>query len=184
MNAAIVNVLLGCEPNAIRQRIVTAADAAVPVNLAAVSVSTLIQNYGVATATTGSAHGFVVGDEVVISGATPAGYNGNVKIVGVPSSTTFTYLVDKNLVTAASGTLVATGVLWFRKALFIGHKAVRTANTGTVYLGLSATNDTQPVPIATGAERTIEAVTGARHNLADFWLDVVTAADGVVIWFH
>jgi hypothetical protein len=184
VNSAIISYLPACEPNTIRQRIVTAADATIPVNLAAVSLSSIVQTEGVATAKASAAHGFLPGDEVVISGATPSGYNLQAKIVSVPSSTTFTYLVDKNLVTAATGTLVATGQLWFRKALFIGNKAARTANTGTVYLGLASTNDTQPIPITTGAERTVEAVSGAKFNLADIWLDVVTAADGVLIWFH
>lgn len=184
MNSAIISYLPACEPNTIRQRIVTASDATIPVNLATVSLSAIVQSEGVATATASAAHGFLPGDEVLISGATPTGYNGQVKVVSVPSSTTFTYLVDKTIATAASGTLVAVGQLWFRRALFIGNKAARTANTGSVYLGLAATNDSQPLVVTTGAEKTVEAAVGAKLNLADFWLDVVTAADGVVIWFH
>jgi len=44
-----------------------------------------------ATATTSSAHGFVVGDTVAITGASPAGYNGTVSVSSVPSTTSFTY---------------------------------------------------------------------------------------------
>jgi hypothetical protein len=54
-------------------------------------ISTLTSSGGVATATTASTTGMVVGQVVVISGATPAAYNGTVKITRVVNSTQFTY---------------------------------------------------------------------------------------------
>ncbi len=46
-----------------------------------------------ALATTSAAHGFVVGNSVVIAGATPSGYNGTFTIATVPSANSFTYSV-------------------------------------------------------------------------------------------
>jgi hypothetical protein len=182
VNAAIINTIKHCAVTKWRQRIVTAAASGTPVNLTTVSVSALISNDGTATATA-SAHGFLVGDQVTIAGATPTEYNGHVEILTVPTANTFTYRVTRDLATAATGTLTAKADLWFRTARCRGLKAARTANTGIVYLGLDATNDTQPFSIAASAELVLEAPTGARLNLADLWVDVATNADGVVIWW-
>lgn len=46
---------------------------------------------GIATVTTGAAHGLSVGSVVQLSGVTPAGYNGLFTVASVPSTTTFTY---------------------------------------------------------------------------------------------
>ena len=61
------------------------------------------------TATVSSNHGFVAGQNVTISGATPAGYNGTFTIVSVPSTTTFTYVTSTAQTSAATGTIVASG---------------------------------------------------------------------------
>lgn len=47
-------------------------------------------NY-IATATTAAPHGYAAGDLVVVAGITPAGYNGLVRVLTVPLTTTFTY---------------------------------------------------------------------------------------------
>jgi hypothetical protein len=186
MTSAIANLLPACVPARLRQRIVTNGSATVPVNLTTISLSSIVGTEdGSATATAGAAHGFEAGDLVTIAGATPSAYNGTYEIISVPSTTTFTYRVaNKGVAMAVTGTLTAKADLWFRRATIIGNNAIRTANTGTVYLGLSSTNDTQGIVITTAAERTIEAVQGARLNLADLWLDVVSINDGVLIFWH
>jgi SPP1 family predicted phage head-tail adaptor len=73
------------------------------------SVSSLTSAGTTATATTAAAHGFVTGDWVTVAGATPAGYNGRVKIT-VTGATVFTYVVGAGLVTPATGTITATYV--------------------------------------------------------------------------
>lgn len=50
------------------------------------------RNNDIATITTTSAHGFVVGQTVSISGVSDASFNGVAEILSVPSATTFTYL--------------------------------------------------------------------------------------------
>lgn len=184
MNAAIINLPKACASAQWRQRIVTAAASGTPVNLTTVTLSALtsIDGTGIATGTS-TAHGFLVGDYVTISGATPTEYNGHQEILTVPTANTFTFRVPKNILLAATGTILGKADLYYRTARFAGLKAARTANTGIVYLGLEATNDTQPVSIATSAILTLDAPTGAKLNLADLWIDVVTNADGVVIWW-
>jgi hypothetical protein len=58
---------------------------------------TAITNATSAVVTTGSAHGFGVGDSVLIAGVTPAGYNGRWAITAVGSTTTFTIYVGTAL---------------------------------------------------------------------------------------
>ena len=71
----------------------------------------------------------------------------------------------------------------FVKATFVGVKAPRTNNTGTVYLGFASGNDTQFIPIATGASLTIEAPPSQAYNFNQFWLDAATVGDGVIIYY-
>jgi hypothetical protein len=70
-----------------------------------VSVSSLAGAAGVVTATTATAHGFQLGDKIVISGASPAGYNGIFDITAIVDATHFRYA---NATTgASSGTILA-----------------------------------------------------------------------------
>lgn len=57
-----------------------------------------------------ASHGFSVGDEVVIDGATQNGYNGIQTVETVPTSDTFTYTVDETVTSPAVGTITVYGV--------------------------------------------------------------------------
>lgn len=184
MIVGISNVVEACNPAAWRQRIVTAAASGTPVNLTTTTLSSLTAAAGLATATFAAAHGLLAGDHLVITGATPAAFNGVFHVVDVPSTTTVRYACAGNLTGSATGTITAKPMLPYRVARFLGNKAARTANTGTVYLGLESTNDTQALPITTGATVVLEAAPGARLDLSDLWIDVATNADGVVILWH
>jgi len=184
MIVGIKNMLDVCDPAVWRQRIVTASAATTPVNLTTVTLSSVSAAAGIATATFAAAHGLIAGDHIVISGATPAGFNGIFHVIAAPTTTTVRYAVDASLTGAATGTVVCKALLQYRVAHILGNKAARTANTGTVYLGPESTNDTQGLPITTGATKVLEAAPGCRLDLSDLWLDVVTAADGVVILWH
>lgn len=72
-----------------------------------VSVSSLTQAGGTATANTGAPHGFNDGDFVTIAGATPSAYNGEVQ-VSIIDADTFTYAVSGNPSSPATGTITAT----------------------------------------------------------------------------
>lgn len=70
------------------------------------TLASLVRSGTVATATTASAHGYATDDYVTLSGATPVGYNGKVKVT-VTGATTFTCTVDGSLATPATGTIQA-----------------------------------------------------------------------------
>ena len=59
-------------------------------------ITTVAWSGGVVTVTTPTPHGYAVGDDVTLSGITPAGYNGDWTVASVPSSTTWTYALATN----------------------------------------------------------------------------------------
>jgi hypothetical protein len=72
------------------------------------TVSNKALTSNVATLTTSAAHGFKVGQLIVVSGV-DAVFNGNYTITATPSGTTFTYdKVNANVTSAASGGTVAS----------------------------------------------------------------------------
>lgn len=82
-----------------------------------VTLSSLIQSGGVATATVSSSlttGGMRVGDWISISGASPTGYNGSYQITAIPSSTTFQFNVSTSLASPASGTITLRGAADYR----------------------------------------------------------------------
>lgn len=73
------------------------------------SVSSITRSGGTATVTTASAHGFVVGLDVVISGANQSEYNGRVQVTALVGTTGFRFAVDSGAVTPATGTMSVLG---------------------------------------------------------------------------
>lgn len=69
------------------------------------SLTSITRTGSTATATR-TAHGFAVGDSVVISGATETEYNGTFTVATVPTADTFTYTVTGTPTTPATGTPV------------------------------------------------------------------------------
>ena len=74
-----------------------------------VSISNKALTSNVATLTTSAAHGLSVGMQITISGV-DATFNGEYRITGVPSTTTFTYAKTATNVTSAAVSPVGTGV--------------------------------------------------------------------------
>jgi head-tail adaptor len=72
-------------------------------------VASLTRTTTVATVTTVEPHGYTTGDFVTIAGATPAGYNGKVKIT-VTGASSFTYPVNSALATPPTGALTVVYV--------------------------------------------------------------------------
>lgn len=60
---------------------------------AGASISTISRVGTTATVTTGGSHGLVVGDWVTFSGQAPAVYQGEFQVRGVPTATTFNYII-------------------------------------------------------------------------------------------
>lgn len=70
---------------------------------------------------------------------------------------------------------------YFQRATFYGKLHARTNNTGSVYIGVNSTNNTQTIEVVSGGMVTIEAPAGSFYDLYDLYLDVATANDGVVV---
>jgi len=68
---------------------------------------TITSSSTTATVTTTDAHGFSRNAMVIISGATPSGYNGTFEVLTVPTTTTFTYTIASSLSSPATGTIIA-----------------------------------------------------------------------------
>lgn len=62
--------------------------------VASLTAATVTPRLATVTATTSVNHGFVTGQQVTISGANPAGYNGAFTIASVPALNSFTYITS------------------------------------------------------------------------------------------
>lgn len=69
-----------------------------------VTLTSLTQAAGIATGTTAAAHGFQIDQVVLLAGATPAAYNGLVRVLTV-TTTAFTFAIDAATASPASGTI-------------------------------------------------------------------------------
>ena len=89
--------------------LLTQASDFTPIMAGALPLASITQVTGTATATASAAHGFTIGDTlmVTIAGATPAAYNGT-HLVTVTTTTAFTFAVATGTATPATGTLVYT----------------------------------------------------------------------------
>jgi hypothetical protein len=112
----------------------------------AVSVASITQVDGLATATVSAGHGFSDGDQVTIAGAAQAGYNLTIN-VNVTSATVFTYPVAAATVSPATGTITATGYSTgaldiSASCYFDNEQLVQLRTTGDVYvLDVTGTSD-------------------------------------------
>ncbi len=79
---------------------------------------------------------------------------------------------------AATGTperLSATN-LPVSQCIIIGKKSARTDNTGNVYMGVTSTNDAQPIPIFPGGQYVLTNV-----DLYEWYFDTDNVNDGVIV---
>ncbi len=123
---------------------------------------TAITNATSAVVTTGAAHGYTVGDRVILAGITPAGYNGSWAISAVGSATTFTIYVGTALgAGSAFGTaqgLTLGNVTGMR--LGTGTTAVAKTGAGAAIVTYTATSQkaldaTYPLSTLQGSSRRI-----------------------------
>lgn len=73
---------------------------------------------------------------------------------------------------------------WVRSVTIQGKKAERTTNTSVVFIGPLSTNDKLSFEVAPGGQAVLEAPPGTLINLADWYVDSVTAGDGVVLIYR
>lgn len=121
--------------------------------------------------------------QAAMAASLPVVISSNQSAVAIAQSLTTTVPVQITKTVSATGTpeaLAADGT-FFQTATLIGKKVARTNNTGTVYLGIGVTNDTQALEILPGEVVQITAPPGQKYDLNDWYLDVATAADGVIV---
>lgn len=97
-----------------------------------------------------------------------------------PTAATPTQIIKTVAATATPEALAADNS-FFVTALLGGFKAARTANVGVVYLGIGATNDTQPFALNSGEWLDINAPVGQKYDFNDWYCDVLNAGDGVAV---
>lgn len=82
-----------------------------PAGHAVSTISNAVYSGGIVTVTTSSGHGLSPGEIVVITGATPSGYNGTFVVISSPTGTTFTYALPSDPgAYSAGGSIANSGV--------------------------------------------------------------------------
>lgn len=106
------------------------------------AASSLTSSGTTATFASTDPHGFINGEEILISGTTESGYNG-IKTITVTGAKAFTYTVAAGLSTPATGTPVADPINGQRisKVVFQPIGAC-TASAGRIFLNNGQTNAT------------------------------------------
>jgi hypothetical protein len=90
-----------------------------------VTISSLTQTAGTATAATSSVHYLLVGDTVAIYGADQDDYVGTFTVVTVPTTTSFTFVVDSTATSPATGTIYCYPPFAERKLPWVSYDAYR-----------------------------------------------------------
>jgi hypothetical protein len=97
------------------------------------------------------------------------------------SSTVAATLTQVYKVVASAGTPETLGTGKFECVTIKARKNRTTANTGSVFYGYAAGNDTQLGELSPGEEKVFMAPDGKKIDLSLIYLDVVTDGDGVLI---
>jgi hypothetical protein len=123
-----------------------------------------------------------VGDEE-LKPNTPQGDSSTIPVELQMTEATPTQFLKTSTAAAAPVALTAVETL-FRKATVMAKKSLDgTVNVGDVRIGASATASQQPYLMAPGDEIVLQPAFGQNWNFQDWYLDVDTNADGVVVIF-
>jgi hypothetical protein len=147
-----------------------------------------------ATVTTNEVHGYLNGDNVIISGANQSGYNGQFTISGA-SGNTFTYQVSSLLGSPATGTItsqkisgsLATAVATITTS-FVSHITVSDGGSGYTgspqvkITGGSGSGATAVANVSSGAVTSIDVITTG-NGYTDIPTLTINPSTGVFISF-
>src|SRR4026207_496382 len=89
------------------------------------------------------------------------------------------HFITVNSSTAVPVSITTNVAYWANVITFKGLKASQTDNTGDVYIGVETGNGTQHVKVTAGGEVVYRCPPNEQINLANFYLDVTTANDGI-----
>jgi hypothetical protein len=124
------------------------------------NVSQIDSSSTIATAITTASHGYSTGDSVVISGASPSGYNGTFTILTIPTVNSFTYAVPSGLTSLATGSILSTQT----------RSISAISGTGTVV----TVTTTDLHNYTTGDRVTISGVTPSGYNASNVVITVTS----------
>lgn len=130
------------------------------------------------TLTTNNALVFVVSGALLTGGT--AGASSDTVVLAANGSVTATTLTQAYKTVASTSVPEAVGTGLVESLTLTAQKSRTTANTGNVWIGFSATNDTQLRLLTPGDSVTYVAVDGKKINLAAIFIDVATNGDGVL----
>ena len=157
----------------------TTAGGAVTPTTPNAAVSTATQSGSTVTITTAAAHGFSIGQRVVLNGVSVAGYNGSFLITTTPSPTTFTYTATAGLGAASGGiaalaintnattinALVMDPTDWMTVYALDDDQVFRSVDGGATWSDITGNLLTVSGP-TTSVQRTIEFIPGPAPYLA------------------
>ena len=128
-------------------------------------ITTRALTTNVATITTSTAHGYLVGNQVIISGV-GAPFDGTYPIKAVPTTTTFTYdKVSTNVTSGAAlaGSTALSATMWLDKTSTVTARSL-TSNVATITTGTTVPHDLQVGSYVTvsGVDSVITVTTKAR----------------------
>lgn len=107
--------------------------------------------------------------------------SGRVATTVVPTQLTMPAIVTKTNADTGTPVQITATDTWFTQAIIDGKRDQTTANTGIVYIGPSAVDGENHLEVLPGSPLFLSAPAGHAWNLADFYMDVATASDGVMI---
>ncbi|HUT94353.1 MAG TPA: hypothetical protein VMY37_33140, partial [Thermoguttaceae bacterium] len=138
--------------------------------IGAAGVPGVSRSSNVVTVTTVGAHGFSVGQTVVISGVTDSSFDGTFQVATVPSTTTFTYVQTGSDTTSGGGT-AAVPVTYYRITVMRDGRPTRAEDHrvtgGTYNLNTATPITTSPVVAAATGDTVYLRTDAGNTNLAE-----------------
>jgi hypothetical protein len=119
---------------------------------------------GVATATTASPHGFAIGQVILVSGLSPAGYNGTVTVTAIPATTQFAFALTGNpgaFATPGQAKAVSTGSAPRNPRI-----ATASRNAPVTIVASDTFDGTTRTTSWSFSSRRVSIVTAANHGLS------------------
>lgn len=100
-----------------------------------------------------------------------------------PVTGTTIYVTNNSITVPTNFTagVSASTNIFARRITVIGKASPRAINASTCYVGFTSGNDTQAQPVTAGGEVVISIPDNEKINLANLWVDVGTAGDGITI---
>lgn len=149
-----------------------------------ISLSSITRSAAVATATATAAHRLAVGQALTISGATgsvAAFYNGTVRVVSIPSATTFTFALSADPGADAAGTLVAKYHAFCQWAVVVAD----SANSADISIGpdVNADHCVLTHGLTPPANYLLQVPSGEKFNLADWYMKSGSASQSYSVLF-